>query len=86
MDAVALAGERDVESRGAELQQAGQQVGVVDVGAVGGVAVAAGHVWTPIRARSAAVKRVSARLFRSMKRCSRLAAGIELHRQAGLGE
>jgi len=39
---VRLAGQLDVERAGVQAEQAGQQRGVVDVGAVGGVLVAAG--------------------------------------------
>ena len=86
VDAIGLAGERDVEPPGAELQQAWEQVGVVDVGAVGRVAVAARarvHAHARSFGRGQAAQRQVVQVDEAVQQ---VAAGIELHRQAGLGE
>ena len=85
--AVPLAGQRDVEVAGLQLEQAGQQLRVVDVGAVRGIAVAAraGVHADPLRAPSAE-KRDSARLLRSMKLLSRCPEGSTFIDEAAFGE
>ena len=85
-DAIRLAGQRDVEAADHQLEQARKQRGIVDIGAVRGVAVAArARVHADAR-RSAAENRESARLLRSMKRWSSSPDGIDLDREPALGE
>ena len=67
--AIAFARQRDVEVPDLQLEQARQQLGVVDVGAVRRIAVAA-RAGVHADALALSVEnRASARLFRSMKLC-----------------
>ena len=83
---VRLPGERDAEVPDVQLEETRQQFGVVDVGAVGGVAVPAG---TGVHADALALLRREPREREVVERdeaVEQRAARVELHREARLGE
>ena len=74
-DRILLSSQRDEEGPGHELKEARKQRRIVHVGTVRRIEVAAWAVCTPIRRRSSAENRESARLLRSMKRWSNSPTG-----------
>ena len=85
-DAIALAGQRDVEVPDLQLEQARQQLGIVDVGAVGRIAIAAG---TGVHADPLALLGREPRqrqVVQVDETVQETAGRIDLHRQTALGE